>query len=626
MYLEAVSRDAMIRLFLALSTLLRPEDEALSRRAKDRVQLYRLMTLLGAFLITSLSLLYRISFPESVSPEWAYLGLSGLFGGLFAASYVSREVRRRYVLLTWGLLYIQMVWITAVAMVNRFGNEHAIAVLLVYASIGVVIELGAQSFRPILWFLGSGFLLTAGALFLTTAPQSEPSVLLGIMAVTALTIGFSLQGRLSIRRKLTDRERRLDERRRKIKSLFEATSRLLEARTRSSVSDRIHDVLQEIFDYPLNSTGFLEDKRIVPEGRTTDETIQVPAPTAQPFSEDTVSTRTLRAEETVVVEDLKTLDNDGEDEDGDYGELSSAAGVPIGEQGVIVLGQVDDEDFERFNLRLIEMLASYAALVLDRLDREEELRDAKTEAEEAAQLKSAMLANMSHELRTPLTSITGFSEMLEENLNGDLEVFATQINQSSQRLMSTLDSVLHLSKLEAGVHELEREEFSLEETVEDVVEMSRRRAEEKSLTLATDSPGGPVVGRWNRDAVFRICRNLVDNAIKFTPEGGRVDVRAEATNQGAILQVEDTGIGMEPDHVMGLFEAFQQESEGLGREYEGSGLGLSIVKRLTEELKGSIEVETEKGTGTCFTIRFPKTPGQAAGDDSRVEESCVSLP
>lgn len=609
MCLGAVSRDAMIRFFLSISSLLRPEDEALSQEAKDRVQLYRLMSLLGAFLITFLSLLYRTSYPEAVSPGWAYLGLSGLFVGLFAASYVSREVRRRYVLWMWGLLYVQMVWITTVATLNQFGSEYAIAVLLVYASIGVVIELGAQSFRPLLWFLGSGFLLTAGALFLTAAPQSVPSVLLGIMAVIALTIGFSLRGRLSIRRKLTDREKRLDERQRKLKFLYEATSHLLEARTQRAVSARIHDVLQEVFDYPLNNTGVLEDERIVPQKTTTDETTQVPSPTAQPLSTDTVSARTLRAGEKVVVEDIEALDNDI-----DYGELSSAAGVPLGEHGVLVLGQVDGENFDRFNLHLVEVLASYAALVLDRLDREEELRDAKTEAEEAAQLKSAMLANMSHELRTPLTSITGFSEMLEENLNGDLEVFATQIHQSSQRLMDTLDSVLHLSKLEAGVHELEREELPLEEIVEDVLEMTHHRAEEKSLALTTDSPSESVVGRWNRDAVFRICRNLVDNAIKFTPEGGRVDVRVGTDNQEAVLQVEDTGIGMKPDHVMGLFEAFQQESEGLGREYEGSGLGLSIVKQLTEELEGSVEVETEKGTGTCFTIRLPKTPEQAAGN------------
>lgn len=601
----------MIRLFSTISSLLRPDDETLSQKTKDQVQLYRLMSLLGAFLITSLSILYRMSNPEAVGPVWLHRGLSGLFVGLFAASYVSRQVRRRYVSLMWGLLYIQMVWITAVAVLNRFGSEYALAVLIVYASIGVVIELGTQSIRPILWFLGSGFLLTAGAFSLTSAPKSEPSVLLGVMAVVALTIGLSLRGRLSIRRKLTDREKRLDERRRKLESLYEATSHLLEARHRRAVSDRIHDVLHEVFDYPLNNTGVLEEEVIVPEETTTDETLQVLNPTAHPLSKDTVAARALRAGETVVVEEFEALDNDV-----DYGELISAAGVPIGEHGVLVLGQVDDEDFERFNLRLIEMLASYAALVVDRLDREKELRDAKTEAEEAAQLKSAMLANMSHELRTPLTSITGFSEMLEENLNGELGVFATRIHQSSQRLMNTLDSVLHLSKLEAGVHDLEREEFRLEETVEDVVEMTRQQAEEKSLTLTMDVPGGTVVGRWNQDAVFRICRNLVDNAIKFTPEGGRVDVRVGTDNQEAVLQVEDTGIGMEPEHVMELFEAFQQESEGLGREYEGSGLGLSIVKQLTEELGGSVVVETEKGTGTCFTIRLPKTPEKAIRGDS----------
>ncbi len=113
-------------------------------------------------------------------------------------------------------------------------------------------------------------------------------------------------------------------------------------------------------------------------------------------------------------------------------------------------------------------------------------------------------------------------------------------------------------------------------------------------------------GHWNEDAVHRICRNLLENAIKFTPKGGRVEVRVRSEDTGAVLQVEDTGIGMKPENVPELFRAFKQESEGPAREYEGSGLGLSTVKRLTEELGGTVEVDTEKGEGTCFSIRLPQ--------------------
>ncbi|WP_103027320.1 PAS domain-containing sensor histidine kinase [Salinibacter altiplanensis] len=192
---------------LTFSSLLRPDDEAFSSDEEDRIQLYRLMSLLGAFLISSLSILYRLSGLESASPMWAYLGLSGLFGGLFLLSYASWWIRRHYVPLMWGLMYLQMIWIAAVTTANDFRSEYGLALLLVYASIGVVIELGAQSLRPVLWFLGFGVLVTAGGLFLTSAPRLEPSVVLALMVVVALTVSLSLRGRMTIRqqRDLLDR-------------------------------------------------------------------------------------------------------------------------------------------------------------------------------------------------------------------------------------------------------------------------------------------------------------------------------------------------------------------------------------------------------------------------------------
>lgn len=245
--------------------------------------------------------------------------------------------------------------------------------------------------------------------------------------------------------------------------------------------------------------------------------------------------------------------------------------------------------------------------ITEQIERERELQAAKEEAEEASRLKSAMLANMSHELRTPLTSITGFSEVLRESLEGDLKIQANKIYKGSRRLQRTLESVLHLSQLEAGVEELDQEQLCLGDVAQEVVEMLGREASEKALNLEAERPPEPVVGYWNADAVHRICRNLVENAIKFTPEGGRVTVCAERKDDEALLHVDDTGIGMDPETVPELFRAFRQESEGLRREYEGTGLGLSIVQRLTDELGGSVEVDTEKGEGSCFTVRLPLT-------------------
>ena len=264
------------------------------------------------------------------------------------------------------------------------------------------------------------------------------------------------------------------------------------------------------------------------------------------------------------------------------------------------IAPVMDEDGE------IESWMSVQRDLTDRKQRERRLREAKKEAEEAARLKSSMLANMSHEIRTPLTSMLGFSEILAEQLEGDLGAHAQRINRSGRRLMRTLDSMLELSRLEAGGYELPRSPVCLDEVVRETIELMSPQARSKSITISGDIDG-PIEGRLNEEGLNRILENLVGNALKFTPEGGRVEVRAWEEGSRAVLEVEDTGIGMDPDTVEGLFEPFRQESEGLDREYEGTGLGLSIVEELVNRLGGAVEVETEKGHGTRITVRLPTT-------------------
>ncbi|MFB6098495.1 MAG: ATP-binding protein [Salinibacter sp.] len=243
--------------------------------------------------------------------------------------------------------------------------------------------------------------------------------------------------------------------------------------------------------------------------------------------------------------------------------------------------------------------------VTEQKEYEEQLREAKEAAEEADRLKTAMLANMSHELRTPLTTITGYAEMLTDSLEGQPQLFAEKIQDGGNRLSKTLDSVLDLSELEAGTRELEREPVDLSAAVEEVIEFHRTALDEAGLSVTSDGPSEGVVAHANEAAVHRILDNLVENAIKFTSEGGEVAVRARRDGDAAVLTVEDTGIGIDESALPEVFEAFRQESEGMDREYEGTGLGLSIVKELTDALDGQIEVETEKGKGTRVVVRFP---------------------
>lgn len=243
--------------------------------------------------------------------------------------------------------------------------------------------------------------------------------------------------------------------------------------------------------------------------------------------------------------------------------------------------------------------------ITEQKEYEEQLREAKEAAEEADRLKTAMLANMSHELRTPLTAITGYADMLKNTLEGQPELFAEKIQHGGNRLSNTLESVLDFSELEAGTRELERSPVDLAAIAEEGADRHRSSAKDASLSMELDRPDGPVWAHSNDAALHRIADNLIDNAIKFTLEDGQVAVHVREEDETVVLEVEDTGIGIDEDALPQVFEAFRQESEGMAREYEGTGLGLSIVNELVDALDGQIEVDTKKGEGTQFVVRLP---------------------
>ncbi len=427
-------------------------------------------------------------------------------------------------------------------------------------------------------------------------------------------------------RVITDRkkrERSLRKRREKIEALYEASGSLLQATSRQEVSARIHGVLEDVFDYPFCHTGFLEGETIVPRQTEAAPGLAMPKPEPCPKSGDTVAARALRAGEAVVAEQTRHLENPIS-----YGDLRAAAGVPIGNHGAIVIGRAEEGRFDQTDLHLLEVLGAYAALVVGRVDREERLRSAKNEAEEASRMKTAFLANMSHEIRTPLTSILGFADMIGEEVEGAsrseidlpaLREFAGLIEHSGERLMETLTGVLNLSRLEAGEMDLSPEPACLSEQARQLARELRPQAEEKGLELQVEAGAAPVRVWADEGGLQIVIRNLLSNAIKYTEEGG-VTVRTYREDRDqedghpqedswAVLEVEDTGIGMDPDLAEGLFEPFRQASEGFGREYEGTGLGLAVTCRATERMEGSIEVDTEKGEGTCFTVWLPQASG-----------------
>jgi PAS domain S-box-containing protein len=259
-------------------------------------------------------------------------------------------------------------------------------------------------------------------------------------------------------------------------------------------------------------------------------------------------------------------------------------------------------------------------------------RKARERAEELLEAKTSFLNNMSHELRTPLASIVGFAELLDEEEMPEAErrEFAGRIAASGERLKKTLNSILELAQLEsggAGRAEMNIAPVDVAAQVRATTEAHRPAAEEKGLALRAKTPrgeGGDTRAALNEGAFGRVLDNLISNAIKFTEEGS-VTLRVGATAQEVHVEVEDTGCGIEDDFLEGgrdgLFADFEQESKGLSRSHEGAGLGLAIAKRLTEEMDGAIDVASEKGEGTTFTVRFPRlAPAAEEGPASQKEQ------
>jgi signal transduction histidine kinase len=265
--------------------------------------------------------------------------------------------------------------------------------------------------------------------------------------------------------------------------------------------------------------------------------------------------------------------------------------------------------FNRMLRNLMNMQDRYQRLNSD-LDRKvDELAHANMALYESNRLKGDFLATMSHELRTPLHSILGFSDVLLASggqLSEKQARWVANIKGSGQQLLNLINDILDLAKIEAGKMEVRPEELSVPELCETQATMLRPQAEKKNIELRTQYDSALPLIKQDAAKLRQILSNLLSNAMKFTPEGGRVQLRASAEGEEVILTVTDTGVGIAPEDQETIFDKFRQGGNPLTREHEGTGLGLSIVRELCKLLGGDITLKSELGRGSTFIVRLPR--------------------
>jgi signal transduction histidine kinase len=291
----------------------------------------------------------------------------------------------------------------------------------------------------------------------------------------------------------------------------------------------------------------------------------------------------------------------------------SILGVPLlldqGILGALTVWRREPGSFSPETVNLLQTFATQSALAIQNARLFREIVDKGRQLEAASHHKSEFLANMSHELRTPLNAILGFSEVLAERMFGEVNdkqaEYLQDILSSGRHLLSLINDILDLAKVEAGRQELELGRFHLPTALDNALTLVRGRATRHGITLTqtVDERLGDIVADERK--VKQILVNLLSNAVKFTPEGGRVGLSATAADGVLTIAVTDTGVGIAPEDQAAIFEEFRQVGRDDARKQEGTGLGLTLATKFVELHGGRIWIQSQMGQGSTFSFTLP---------------------
>ena len=295
----------------------------------------------------------------------------------------------------------------------------------------------------------------------------------------------------------------------------------------------------------------------------------------------------------------------------------SGAFVPMLREGDVIgcifVGRAVVQPFTDKQIALLQTFADQAVIAVENVRLFDEIQEKTRQLEAANRHKDEFLASMSHELRTPLNAVIGFSEVLLERMFGDInpkqEEYLNDILVSGRHLLSLINDILDLAKIEAGRMELDLEDFEVAQAIDNAVVLVRERATRKGLALETTLAPGLGAVRADQRKIKQVLLNLLSNAVKFTPEGGRIEVHAQRLDGVVEVSVRDTGIGIAAEDQEAVFEEFRQVGTDYAKKHEGTGLGLTLSRKFVDLHGGHIAVKSRPGEGSTFTFTLPVRHG-----------------